>query len=682
MSAETQNVLRIRLNGTHQPNSMDKREVTAPPSIRLWPYSIGCAVSLAYFLSVPAHAATPTSLADLSLEELSNIEITSASKRAQPLSDAPTSVFVITADDIRRSGATSLPDVLRLAPNLQVAQVSNNDYAINARGTVGTSANKLLVLVDGRSVYTPLFAGVFWDIQNVMLQDIERIEVISGPGGTLWGVNAVNGVINVITRSATDTPGSLVMADAGNRGTDVAARHGVKVDEDGSYRVYAKHFNRNHMQLVNGDDVSDARQMSQAGFRADWSRGNNQFMTQGEIYQGDRGQPAPGSISITGVPLVLGTIVTTGVNLLGKWTRQLDGGAEMSLQAYYDHSHRVVPPTFIEDLDIADVQVQYTLHPSAKHAWAFGGEYRQSRDHLTNSVYFGFLPAVLDQSWSSLFAQDEITLRDDLHLTLGARLERNDYTGNEILPNARLAWKLTPDHLVWTALSRAARAPSRLDRDPYIPWPATLPPRGVPYLLAGGPDTRSEKAEVMEIGYRGQPLRQLTYSATLYRALYNDLHTQELSATRNYVIFASNMKAAQTGLEMWCTYQTLPNWRMSAGFNGLYQRFWLKPGSTDLTNLLGARGRDPAQTWQVRSSWDLPRHTELDLTVRHVSALNTPSIPGYVAVDLRGSWRPMSNLELSLSGRNLFGTAHAEYSPIATRTQIGPSIDAQATVQF
>ena len=634
-------------------------------------------------LAMPA----PTvALADMSLEELSNIEITSASKRAEPLSDAATALFVITADDIRRSGVTSLPDALRLAPNLNVAQLSNSGYSVSARGFSGTSSNKLLVLIDGRSVYSPLFSGVFWDVQDVMLQDVERIEVISGPGGTLWGVNAVNGVINVITRASRDTQGGLLAGAVGNQGNDASARFGGKLadssDESGHYRIYARHFNRTHTQQANGVDVDDAGQMSQAGFRADWDGARSQLMVEGQLYTGDHGQPLPGSI-VTGAVFTLDNIDVKGGHLLSHWTHTLDDGGELSVQAYLDHTERVVPPTFSDKQDISDAQFQYTLPASGRQTWVMGGEYRLGQDRVNNSAYISFLPADVNQTWTSLFAQDNIALHQNLKLTLGTRLETNDYTGVEWLPNARLAWKLAPEHLLWTALSRTVRSPSRLDVDPYVPYPVSGGPQ---YLLAGGPDMDAEIARVFEIGYRGQPSLNTSLSVNWYRSLYDNLHTQELSTTRDYFIFSGRMRGAVNGLEVWGSYQPMPTWRLSAGFNGLYQRFALAEDSTDIAGLASARGKDPAQTWQLRSSWDAPHGHEFDATLRHVSMLPSFDVPSYLALDLRWGWHVRRDLALSVTGRNLLGSRHTEYAAtpesIVNSADIARGISLQAVMWF
>ena len=383
----------------------------------------------------------------MSLEQLLNVEVTSVSRRAERLADAAASIFVISGEDIRRSGVTTLPEALRLAPNLHVAQAHASGYAINARGLNNSGANKLLVLIDGRSVYTPLFSGVFWDVQDVVLEDVERIEVLSGPGGTLWGTNAVNGVINVITRSAKDTQGGLAAAGAGNREWGGTLRYGGTFGVDGSYRVYGKHLDHDRTETPSGAAKTDAWHKTQVGFRADWGGARDQFTVQGDAYRGSIGQPLPGTISITGTALALDTISVSGANLLTRWGHTLAGGSRLTVQAYFDRTERTVPPTFGEKLSTSDVQFQHSLGLIGAHTFTWGAEYRYARDRVTNSPIVAFLPARVNQTWLSLFAQDEIDLRDDLRLTLGARLERNDYTGYEFLPTARLAWNVAPDHL-------------------------------------------------------------------------------------------------------------------------------------------------------------------------------------------------------------------------------------------
>lgn len=605
-----------------------------------------------------------TVLADLtalSFEQLADIRITSVSKKSERVSDAAASVFVITGDDIRHSGATNLPDALRIAPNLQVVQASANGYVVNARGLNSTAANKMLVLIDGRSVYTSLFSGVFWDVQDVVLEDIDRIEVISGPGGTLWGTNAVNGVINIITRQAGETQGGLVSAGAGNRGSETAFRYGGKFAEDGQYRVYGKYGERRHTETASGAAVDDSSHKSQIGFRSDWRRSGDSFTLQGNAYRGAEDQPKPGTI-VTGAPFALGMIEFSGINLLSHWERPLAAGGNLSVQAYFDRTERTVPPTFSEKLDVVDLQLQHSLAPKGRHAVVWGAQYRYGMDRVGNSQYIAFLPGDLNQRWSSLFAQDEISLRDDLRLTAGARVEHNDYTGTEFLPNLRLSWKIAPDHLLWSAVSRTVRAPSRLDHDTFVPG-------NPPFLLTGGPDVKSEIARVLEIGYRGQPTAQSSWSVTAFHARYDDLRTQEIAPSRTSLFFANGMEGSTTGIETWATWQVASNWRLSGGFTALRERLRLKPGSNDV-NAVHSAGNDPANTWQLRSSHDLSDRSEFDLTVRHVSALANPVVPSYTAVDMRVGWKPRPDIEISVTGQNLFGGGHGEFTNVATRTQL------------
>ena len=630
------------------------------------------------FLGTALAAADPTAdrLTDLSLEELSNIQITSVSKRAERLSDAPASVFVITADDVRRSGATSLPEVLRLAPNLQVARVGANGWAISARGFNSTAANKLLVLIDGRSVYSPGFSGVFWDVQDLMLEDIERIEVISGPGGTLWGVNAVNGVVNVITRSADRTQGNLVSAGAGNREAQLALRHGGALGADGSYRVYAKQSQRSHTETADGTAVNDASHTTQLGFRADWSPAADKVTLQGDAYTGKREQPLPGALFISGVDLALGTITVSGANLVARWERRLADGASVTGQVSYDHVERDVPPTFSDKIDIVDLQVQHAWRPSAVHALVWGAQYRYALDHVVSpSPYLAFLPARFNQAWASLFAQDEITLNPTVRLTLGARAEHNDYTGWEFLPSLRLAWKPADAHLLWAAASRTVRAPSRFDRDVFVPAQA-------PFVLAGGPDFQSETAKVYEVGYRGQPTPDSSFSVTAFHAEYDRLHTLEIAPSRTSYVFGNGMQGRVRGLEMWGSYQALPSWRLRAGFNRLWQDLQLKPGSADIGSVASAEGSNPSHQWSLRSSFDLPRQTELDITLRYVSRLALPVVPSYLAMDLRWGWRPRPDVEVSITGQNLLGPPHGEFTAEATRTAFSRAVVAELLWRF
>lgn len=617
----------------------------------------------------PLHAATADErvLADLSLVELGNIKIISETKRAQRLSDAPSSVFVITANDIRRSGARTLPEALRLAPNLQVAQVSATEYAISARGFNGNSANKLLVLIDGRSVYTPLFSGVFWDVQDVVLEDVDRIEVVSGPGGTLWGVNAVNGVINVITRSAGKTPGGMIAAGAGNLQDRASVRYGVRTEGGGvDYRVFAVQDDFRHTQTQSGGDANDAGHRTLVGFRTDWAGEFDALSLHGDTYTGQRGQPLPGTISITGENFPLGPITTSGTDIVSFWEHHFAGGASGSVQGYYDRTQRTVVPTFEDAQDIYDLQLQYSAAPVGRHTITGGAGYRYGKDSVDNSIYVAFLPAQLDQTWVNVFMQDEVALIDDVQLTVGGRMERNDYTGWEFLPTLRLAWKMVPDQLLWAAASRTVRAPARLDHDTYVPYVPGQPG----YLLRGGPDAVSETADDYELGYRGQLTPAASISSTVFHTAYDHLHTQEIDPSFTYLTFGNGMQGTVTGIEAWGTFQPAAYWRLHAGFTRLRQDLVLRPGSNDVAAPAAAEGANPAFWWSVRSSFDITAGSELDLTVRYVASLSDPDVPNYATLDLRYGWRPRRDLEVSIAGQNLTGGGHGEFTDVSTRSQI------------
>ena len=575
-------------------------------------------------------------LADLSLEQLASIVVSTVSRREGPLSRAPASIYVITGEDIRRSGARSLPEALRLAPNLQIARIDSSQYAITARGFNSTTANKLLVLIDGRTVYTPLFSGTFWEAQDVMLEDVERIEVISGPGATLWGANAVNGVINVITRSAAATQGSLGTVGIGNEERQAAARHGGELDGGGHYRIYAKALRRDATELRGGLSNEDQADHRRAGFRADWGEPAEGFTLQGDFYDGEIDQPAePRSIE--------------GVNLLGRWTRDFGEGGLLRIQAYFDHTHREHPNLFKEDLDTYDLEVQHGLRAYGRHRLLWGIGARRYEDRITNSPFLAFMPPRRNLTNAHVFVQDEIALRQGLDLTLGAKAERNTYTGTEFLPSARLAWQPTGSQLVWTALSRAVRAPARLDRDLFVPG-----------LVAGGPGFRSEVSNVLEVGYRAQAAANLSFSITGFH--HEHEHLRSLAPAPGGAVIANDREGRTSGIEAWGTWRGGDWWRIEAGGVRLDQSLKVREGAVDLQPLAGL-GADPESWGKVRAAFDLGAGREVDLMLRHYAELETRDVPSYTALDARLAWKPRRNLELSLLLQNLLDAGHVEWDP-------------------
>lgn len=615
--------------------------------ISLWSVSATTAHSAASAPSVE-------DLRDFSIEDLANLEITSVSKRPEPVSHAPASIYVITSEDIRRSGAVTLPDVLRLAPNLEVARVNSGSYSISARGfNTFEASNKLLVLIDGRSVYTPLHAGVFWDQHQVMVEDIERIEVISGPGGTLWGANAFNGVINVITRHSRDTQGGLVAGQYGNMDQRGAMRYGGKLGENGSFRVYGQDLERGPMVRADGSKSFDSWDNEQGGFRIDWAKERHGFTVQGDVFDnsfdiGSRNR---------------------GKNLLMRWTNQLIGGSNLEVQAYYDTVDRTA--VGINDaLETYDIQAQHSLKLGDTHQVVWGGGFRVVNDEFFNSLNaFNLQPRSDTLRLGNVFAQDSIKLDRDLTLTLGTKLEHSSLSGLDYLPNARLAWQVTPSHMLWSAVSRAIRTPSRFDRD--LTFPGFFGP---------SPDFESEKLVAYEVGYRGRPTTDTTLSATLFLHDYSDLRVLNLQPS-GLIDFGNKMEGTIYGLETWGDYRVLPWWRLSAGFTIMQKNLDLKPGA--LTAVLDQHaGNDPDHQFSLRSSMDLYTNVDFDVSLRSVDDLPNPRVPSYLELDVRLAWQVTEQLELSLSGFNLLDNRHPEIGAAPGRLEVPRTVLAGARWRF
>jgi iron complex outermembrane receptor protein len=550
---------------------------------------------------------------------------------------------------------------LRLAPNLQVARVNTGGYAISSRGFNNAIGNKLLVLIDGRTVYTPQYSGVNWDSQFVMLEDVERIEVISGPGATLWGANAVNGVINVISRASQATQGALVSVGGGNRESGVSARYGGKLGASGSYRIYGTSFDRDNTQLANGSAVVDGWRNAQAGFRADWTQGDSISTLQGDTYQG-KTDPGP-----------LGRATVYGTNLLGRWTGPLANGSGLNVQAYFARTERDDPLSYRDTIDLFDAEFQNSLAPGSGHKLLWGGGYRYATDDTqTHFNPLNFLPQVFMPArrvlrWGNLFVQDEVELDPDLKLTLGLKAESNVYTGVEYLPSARLAWTPGEDQLFWGALSRAVRAPARLDRDFYLSL--QLPNIPLIPLIQGGPDFQSETAYVAELGYRAQPTKELSYSATAFYSYYDKLR----SGMPPPAVVQNGMYGPTYGLEAWGTFQASPAWRLSLGLVALREDLKVRSGSLDPTGP-SALGNDPKFQWTLRSSHNLASTVDLDFFVRHVGELPDPAVPAYTALGARIGWRPNRDLELSLTVQDALDGRHVEFGTANAASELDRSV--------
>jgi iron complex outermembrane receptor protein len=625
---------------------MHARRLMSEPGVGRGPAALVCVL---FCLPILALAQSSTAaLKRLSLEELLDLEVTTVSRTEQRASEAAAAVHVITAEDIRRSGARSIPEALRLAPNLQVAQANARAWAISARGFSAPFANKLLVLIDGRSVYTPLFSGVFWDAQDTLLEDIDRIEVISGPGAALWGANAVNGIINIITRAASDTQGVLASAAAGTfERVTGAIRYGGQNGEALHYRFYAKYFERDRSVFPDGTEATDAWYATQGGFRLDWSASDESALTlQGDLYAGHGEQPfAP-------------KLAQSGGNLLARWTRSFSSTERLQLQGYYDRTHQFAPGDFGDDLDTFDLDAQYQRDLSERQHIVIGAGYRFTHDEVENLPgSIAFLPAVLDQHLFSAFVQDEIALADDrTKVTLGSKFEHNDYTGFEVQPNVRIA-HTRAQHTLWAAVSRAVRAPSRIDRDLFFPATA-------PFIFAGGPNFRSETLSAYELGARVQTSEILNVSAAAFFHDYDDIRSR--SATPPFVT-ENNVEAQIWGLEIAAVWQALERWRLTAGYTLLQEEFRVTPGRSDLNDGLG-EAFDPEQQLQLRSSLNLSPSAEFDVWLRYIDRIASTGrgfepIDDYLALDVRLGWSIAKHWTISLVGQNLLDAQHGEFGP-------------------
>jgi len=580
-------------------------------------------------------ASAEPNLSNLSIEELAQLNVRSASKRDEPLSEAPTALYVITGEEITDSAATSLSEALRLAPNLEVQQVDARQYAITARGfnSVQTS-NKLLVLMDGRSIYSTLASSVFWELHNRLVEDIQQIEVISGPGGTLYGANAVNGVVSFITRDAGDTLGVLARVTAGDEERTLGARVGLPIGANGAVRFYGHWFDRDDLPPGPGPDVNDHFRGWQAGFRSDFETSADHFTLQGDIFDTDTGAlPGDGD---------------HGHNLLARWSRDLSSHSSFRIQAYYDYFKRRV--LLVHDsLETIDLDAQYSFDTGA-HEIVVGGGVRTTLDEFVNNLNNFQLDPPSRRLWFfNLFAQDRIAISPALSLILGFKAERTTFTGIELLPNVRLAWHPDDRNLLWAAVSRAIRTPSRIDRQL-----VNLP------LLAPADDFVSEKLIAFEAGYRGQPTNWTTLSVSLFYNVYDDIRTTEFTGNPLPVRLRNGLHGHTYGLEAWSSSQLTPWWRLSVGLSTLWKHFELEPGRTDLA-ARDSLGHDPNYQLFARSQFDFTERLSLNAGLRWIGEIDAnPGVGDYVEADARLAYRLTDNLELYVAGRNLLHRSHAE----------------------
>jgi iron complex outermembrane receptor protein len=653
--------------------------------------SIALLVSLAWPVQhswaqdAPSGQSPAAGLKQLSLEELGNVEVTTVSKDPREIMKTPAAVFVITQEDIRRSAATSIPEALRLAPGVEVARIDGNHWSVAIRGFAGQFSKSLLVLVDGRSIYTPLFEGVYWDLPYVMLEDVERIEVIRGPGGTIWGSNAVNGVINIITKSANSTHGILASTGSGtvDQGTG-AFRYGGLVGKDFNYRVYGFGGIRGQQFHADGDGFDHWR-MGQMGFRMDWQKGEKDtFTVQGDIYRGESGESIEiGSFFPPAEMAEQGEDYVTGGNLLARWQHRTGEGSDIQIQAYFDRTNRQ-DFELGETRDTFDVDfVQHArIHDDQELTWGLGARVSPS-NFIQTSQGVNFLPAKQTDSIYSGFVQYELPIvRNKLTLTAGTKLEHNNFSGFDYQPSVRLLWMVTPHQSFWAAVTRAVRTPSRLDQDVqfnifdeyYTPSPGATP---IPlyFQIQGDPKLKAEQLIGYEAGYRTQVNSNLYLDFTTFYNGYNDLQGYGPIGLSETVMgnppapylflllpYANAIEGHTLGTEIAPNWKISHWWSVRGSYSFLHMSLRDKEGFTDTGGLLSSyMGSSPSSLVAFQSFFNLPKHFELDETFRYSSALPAQAVGSYSTADLRLGWHIGEGLDFSVVGQNLLEPHHYEF---------------------
>ena len=623
-------------------------------------------------------------LTELSLEELGNMKVTSVSKEPEQVWKTPAAVYVITQDEIRRFGATCIPEALRPAQGVEVVRVDSDHWAIGIREFGAVLANKLLVLIDGRSVYTPLFGEVYWQVQNIPLEDIQRIEVIRGPGGTIWGANAVDGVINIITKSSKDTHGAMASAGGGNvdEGT-CDFRYGGGNGKGLDYRIYGMGFVRGHEFHSDGRNFDDWR-MGQGGFRGDWTNNRRDSVTlQGDLY--DEGAGEATTFALYSPPSQVeayGQGKFSGGDVVGRWKRVLNDRSDFQVQAYYDHINHF-EPEFGESRDTFDVDFLHhlTLPGQQNFLWGIGARLSPANfAQLVPSI--DFLPHHQTDEVYSGFLQDEIPLlRDRVSLTVGSKLDHNNYTGFEVQPDARLLWTRTPRQTFWASISRALRTPSRIEEDVQLTDFATTVPLPIYLRVYGNNKFVSERLTAYESGFRNSLKRNLYLDIAVFYNAYDDLSSYQvggffLEPTPTPVhavlplVTSNGIKGRGYGVEVAPDWKPVPWWELKVSYSYLDLHWEDKPGSNDPTSVLNYEGSSPRNQAMFQSKINLPKRFEFDQTYRQVAALpaqssNTVSpvttVTGYETADARLGYHITRQLEVSIDGQNLLQPHHAEF---------------------
>jgi iron complex outermembrane receptor protein len=664
--------------------------------------SRGLAVTLSLCAAIAGPPDVPQDLSKISLEDLMNVQVTSVSKKEQKLSRAGAAVSVLTQEDIRRSGATNIPDLLRLVPGVDVAQIDANTYAISIRGFNNRLADKVLVLIDGRTVYTPTTSNVYWDQQDVPLEDIERIEVIRGPGGTVWGANAMNGVINIITKTSQSTQGGLVSAGGGSQGTERGlVRYGGRIGAKGTYRAFGNYLNTGNLTASDGTRAADGWNMMHGGFRSDWDLSKRDNVTvQGDLLRTGEGQTI--NVTFSNALPLQGTfnekVTVDAENILGRWNHIFANGSDTSLQVYLDRYKRH-DEGVTETLDTADFDWQHHISVGSRNNVVWGLGYRVTSDEHVPGYGKTYVPLAQTKNLYSTFVQDEIAISKSLWLTLGSKFEHNAFSGFEYEPSAQLVWTPTSRQAAWFSVARAIRQPSREEETLRVDL-ATFPLANGGFglvQLTGDRHHAAEQLRDFEAGYRAQVSRHFSVDLAAFSSYYTHLSTTELKtpfftltpAPPHLVtplVFDSLASAHNYGVEAYANWNVTRHWRISPGYSAIHMRVNLDPASND-TNETEQAANTPQQQVQVRSFLNLTRSLDWDCALSRVGRLREGgdgAVPGYSRVDSRLGWRVGEYVELSLNGQNLLTPRRAEFHNAyeVRRTLIERSVFGKITWRF
>ncbi|MCM8884957.1 MAG: TonB-dependent receptor [Candidatus Thiodiazotropha sp.] len=662
-----------------------------------------CAILSFFLLIAPVQAEESVdSYLDLTLEDLLNIEVTSVSKKKQRLNEAAAAVYVITQEDIRRSGVTSIPEALRMAPGIHVGRLDANKWAISSRGFNNQFANKLLVLIDGRSVYTPVYSGVYWDAQDTLLEDIDRIEVIRGPGASLWGANAVNGVINIITKPASETQGGLLVAGAGDEEKIIGSlRYGSELNDSTHGRYYLKFNDRDSSYSTTLDDqAGDDWDKVQGGFRFDsLASGSDQWTFQGDFYDAEINQrvnewkdpndPA----NIVFAPFYLSTLIpdevdVSGWNLLTRWDHVFSSQSNSTLQLYYDFTKRD-GRLLGQQYKTLDIDYQHQLQFSKSHDLLWGLGYRYIQYDFNNTFNAEFLHDNRSVDLFSAFVQDEIILiPESLRLILGSKFEHNEFTGFEVQPSARLVWLASERSTIWTSVSRAVRTPSYVEEDSRIVTRVVSP---FVFYSNGGDDFESEELLAYEVGYRFQPRVNISLDLAIFYNDYDKQRSFETSPVPTNFFFDNKLSASTYGLEWVMDWRPLEWWQLKGNYSYIQIDSDLLRGSTspiDLENV--SENSYPQHQVSLRSNMDLSHQVSLDLWLYYVDKLNRSSfsvpmtVSNYSNFNVHLAWQLKDNIEISLIGQNLLDNRHMEFvgEKHLTQTEIERSVYAKIRLDF